>query len=49
MDEPDVIEPEKPEDLDDETDICICPEIFAPVICDDGFEYDNQCFATCEG
>lgn len=26
---------------------CICPMIYAPVRCDNGRTYSNQCFATC--
>ena len=26
---------------------CICPLIYAPVKCDNGKTYTNQCFATC--
>lgn len=28
---------------------CICPKIFAPVRCDDGREFANQCIADCFG
>lgn len=26
---------------------CICPMIYAPVQCDNGRTYSNQCFANC--
>ena len=26
---------------------CRCPEIYAPVTCDNGKTYPNQCFADC--
>ena len=26
---------------------CICPKIYAPVICDNGRTYSNQCLADC--
>lgn len=26
---------------------CICPKIYAPVICDNGKTYPNQCVADC--
>ena len=31
---------------------CICPMVFAPVVCDKGDEtkaYSNACFAACDG
>ncbi len=33
------------EDLSD----CVCIEIYAPVCGEDGVQYDNSCFAECEG
>ena len=26
---------------------CICPKIYAPVVCDNGKTYPNQCVADC--
>jgi len=26
---------------------CRCPLLYAPVLCDNGRVYSNQCFATC--
>ena len=26
---------------------CICPMVYAPVICDGGKVFSNQCFANC--
>lgn len=26
---------------------CICPKIYAPVVCDNGKTYPNQCVANC--
>ena len=26
---------------------CICPLVYAPVVCDHGRTYSNQCFADC--
>ena len=26
---------------------CICPDIYAPVICSDGVTYSNACVASC--
>lgn len=26
---------------------CICPKIYAPVVCDNGKVYSNQCLADC--
>ena len=26
---------------------CICPQVWAPVVCDNGRTYPNQCFADC--
>ena len=26
---------------------CICPQVYAPVVCDGGAVYPNQCFANC--
>ena len=26
---------------------CICPHVYAPVVCDNGKTYPNQCFANC--
>ena len=26
---------------------CLCPDIYAPVICDNGRTYPNQCVANC--
>ena len=28
---------------------CICPMIYAPVLCDNGRTYTNGCFASCAG
>lgn len=28
---------------------CICYELYAPVTCDGGCTYSNQCFASCAG
>ncbi len=28
---------------------CICPHVYAPVQCDGGAVYSNQCFANCAG
>jgi hypothetical protein len=27
---------------------CICPKIYAPVLCDNGRVYPNQCVADCQ-
>lgn len=27
---------------------CLCPDIYAPVICDNGKIYPNQCVADCK-
>jgi hypothetical protein len=27
---------------------CICPQIYAPVTCDNGKTYPNQCVANCK-
>ena len=26
---------------------CFCPHVYAPVTCDNGRTYSNQCFANC--
>ena len=26
---------------------CICPKVYAPVVCDNGRTYPNQCIADC--
>jgi len=26
---------------------CICPQVYAPVVCDNGRTYPNQCVADC--
>jgi len=26
---------------------CICPRVYAPVVCDNGKTYPNQCIADC--
>lgn len=26
---------------------CICPQVYAPVVCDNGRTYPNQCIADC--
>ncbi len=26
---------------------CICPQVYAPVICDNGKTYVNPCYASC--
>jgi len=26
---------------------CICPKVYAPVVCDNGKTYPNQCVADC--
>ncbi len=28
---------------------CLCPMIYAPVTCDNGRTYSNQCVANCRG
>ena len=28
---------------------CICPMVYAPVLCDNGKTYSNQCVADCRG
>lgn len=28
---------------------CICPMVYAPVLCDNGKIYSNQCVADCRG
>lgn len=28
---------------------CICPAVYAPVLCDNGKIYSNQCVADCRG
>ena len=28
---------------------CICPDVWAPVTCDNGVTYSNQCRANCAG
>ena len=28
---------------------CICPHVYAPVLCPNGFVYSNSCFAGCAG
>ena len=28
---------------------CICPLVFAPVVCERGCTYSNACFAECAG
>ncbi len=28
---------------------CICPHVYAPVVCDGGRVYSNSCFASCAG
>jgi hypothetical protein len=28
---------------------CICPMVYAPVLCPNGQVYGNSCFASCEG
>jgi hypothetical protein len=33
----------------DFTDLCACPQIYAPVRCSDGRIYINACVATCRG
>ncbi len=30
-------------------DPCICPMVYAPVICSNGYVYSNACFAGCDG
>jgi hypothetical protein len=27
---------------------CLCPQIYAPVVCDNGKTYPNQCVANCQ-
>ena len=46
--EPQESEPGQPED-DEEEFPCICTEQYAPVVCEDGLQYDNWCIATCQG
>lgn len=29
--------------------ICVCPHVYAPVLCPNGLVYSNSCFASCEG
>lgn len=26
---------------------CICPQVYAPVTCDNGVTYPNSCYASC--
>ena len=33
----------------DPGDLCVCPAIYAPVLCPNGQVYENACVAACHG